>query len=338
MSMKNTMPNLLNSLKTSHKLFFVGLIFIVIALGSLLFLVSQKSTSEPLKVSDNSHIETKEVISKKETSEVCLEQVFESHVTFNDNNEETGVPSEDTQKINHVNEEISESDLDGEIEGDVKDKAHILADKIICIDPGHQEVANFEQELIAPSSDQYKIKCSGGTQGIITGVPEYELNLQVALLLRSELENNGATVVLTREEAAVNISNIERAEIANNNESHIFVRLHADGSSNAAVNGISILVPSNKFIHDEQLLIDSNRAANCILERLTDVTGAKNNGIIERGDISGFNWSNVPVVLVEMGFMTNNDEDQLLNTPEYQEKIAVGIISGLEDYFKNVEE
>lgn len=337
MSMKNTMPNLLNSLKTNHKLFLVGLILVVITLGSILFLVGQRSTSEPLELSENSHIETIEIVSKKEMSELCQEQVYESHVTLNNNNEETRVLSEDTQVFDNINEEIIESDLDSDIEDEVKDKAPILADKVICIDPGHQEVANFEQELIAPSSNEYKIKCSGGTQGIITGVPEHDLNLQVALLLRNELENIGATVVLTREEATVNISNIERAKIANNSESHIFIRLHADGSSNSAVNGISILVPSNKYIKDDQMLMDSNRAANCILEKLTEVTGAKNNGIVERDDISGFNWSMVPVVLVEMGFMTNRDEDQLLNMTEYQDKIVSGIISGLEDYFENVE-
>ena len=63
--------------------------------------------------------------------------------------------------------------------------------------------------------------------------------------------------------------------------------------------------------------------------------GIKVNGVFERGDLTGFNWSQVPVVLVEMGFLSNYTEDQMMSNPEYQTKLMQVISDGLDEYFAN---
>lgn len=208
----------------------------------------------------------------------------------------------------------------------------ILSGKKICIDPGHQQIPNSDLEPIAPNSSIMKEKTSAGTIGIKTDIPEYEVNLAISLKLKTNLENYGVIVFMTREENNVNISNIERAEIANE-ESEIMIRLHADGSTNTKTNGISILIPGPRFINDKLLITKSKKIASIIIKCIINLTGSKNNGLTERNDLTGFNWSTIPVILIEMGFLTNEREDILLNTSEYQDKIVNGIIDGLAIYF-----
>ena len=212
---------------------------------------------------------------------------------------------------------------------------NILSGKIICIDPGHQSKPNFEKELLAPGSNEKKIKDPGGTSGVSTGKPEYVLNLEVSLKLRDKLDSIGAKVVMTRESHDVDIGNIKRAQIANECNADLFLRIHADGSNNSSINGISILVPGNKYINDSNMLQKSKTSAGLILNGMVDETGARSRGLIERNDITGFNWSKVPVMLIEMGFMSNPDEDKLLSTEDYQMKIVEGIVEGIEKYFEN---
>ena len=212
---------------------------------------------------------------------------------------------------------------------------NILNGKVICIDPGHQEKPNFEKEFLAPSSNEKKIKDGGGTAGISTRTPEYVLNLEVSLKLRDELKAYGADVVMTRESHDVDIGNIGRAQIANECNADLFLRIHADGSNNTSISGISILVPGNKYINDSDILKKSKSAGNSILNGMVEKTGALSRGIVERNDITGFNWSNVPVILIEMGFMTNPEEDRLLSTQDYQSNIVEGIVDGIIRYFEN---
>ncbi|WDV46335.1 N-acetylmuramoyl-L-alanine amidase [Clostridiaceae bacterium M8S5] len=208
-----------------------------------------------------------------------------------------------------------------------------ISDKIICIDPGHQLKGNLEKEAVAPNSKIVKFKCSSGTVGVSTKIREEKLNLEVGLLLKQKLINEGAKVVMTRETSKVDISNVERAEISNKANSDVFIRIHTDGSENHNVAGISVLVPNDKYIKDKKMLQRSYDIGSCVLKSVVEHTKAKNKGIIKRGDISGFNWSKKPVILIEMGFMTNPDEDKKLNAKQYQNKIVEGIIDGLKRYF-----
>lgn len=212
----------------------------------------------------------------------------------------------------------------------------ILKGKIICIDPGHQAKENNELELVAPAGSEKKEKMSWGTSGVATGVPEYKLNLDVSLKLKSALEKAGVKVFMTRESNDVNTGNIERAKAANDSKAELVIRIHADGLDNPNVRGASVLYPGAKYISDKNMISKSKLAAEKILAGFVSGTGAVSRGSVERNDLTGFNWSTVPVILIEMGFMTHPQEDRLLNSSEYQDKMVEGIVKGLRDYFKSI--
>lgn len=204
----------------------------------------------------------------------------------------------------------------------------------ICIDPGHQLKGDSDTEQMAPDSGSYKARVSSGTAGIATKKPEYELNLEASLKLKHILESRGYKVLMTRESHDVNISNMERAIFANENNADMVVRIHADGSNDSGVTGASILIPSKDGQYTSGIFSDSSECAKYVNENMKN-NGFKVNGIFERSDLTGFNWSKVPVVLVEMGFMSNYTEDQNMASPQYQEKMMKCIADGLDQYFKN---
>lgn len=202
------------------------------------------------------------------------------------------------------------------------------ANFIVCIDPGHQRRGDLSLEPIAPGSSKTKPKVTGGATGITTRTPEYEITLKISILLKNLLESKGIKVVMTRTTNEVNVSNIERAQIANKAKVNLFVRIHADGSTDSSVNGISALYPANSSL-SSSIYSESKKAAELIQESLVRDTGRKDNGIKQRSDLSGFNWSKVPVILVESGFLSNREEDLRLNTSDEQKRIAQGITEGI---------
>jgi len=207
----------------------------------------------------------------------------------------------------------------------------------ICIDPGHQRKPNFEKEPIAPDSEETKIKVSAGTQGVYTGKPEYELALEVALKIKKILKLKGYNVLMTRENHDVDISNKERAAMANGSDASLCVRIHADGSTSREVNGISVLYPIKDSPNNgEEKYSKSKLLAELLLKNLIESTNANSRGIIPRADITGFNWSDITVALVEMGYMTNPEEDRKMSTAQYQYRIAEGTVDGIEDYLHSV--
>jgi N-acetylmuramoyl-L-alanine amidase len=204
---------------------------------------------------------------------------------------------------------------------------------VVVLDPGHQSRSDSKMEPIGPGSSKTKPRVTGGTQGVVTGVPEYEIVLQIANNLKEELEGRGVTVVMTRTENDVNLSNSERAQIANANAADLFIRIHADGSADSQVSGISTLYPAqNQWTGP--IAADSKRAALTVQDGMVAATGATSKGIVARDDISGFNWSEVPAVLVETGFMSNPVEDRLLSSAHYQDKLARGIADGTMSYLE----
>lgn len=205
-----------------------------------------------------------------------------------------------------------------------------LKGKIICIDAGHGVFTKARQEKIAPNTTKTKPAFVSGTSG--QGVTEEQINLQVAKLLQKELENLGAKVIMTRTTRKTNMSNIDRAQFANKNKADISIKLHCDGAANANVNGISVLIPKTKYV-DKKIVHLSNKLGKLVLHDVVQETGAKNRGLISRDDLTGFNWSKVPVILIEMGFMTNKAECNRLKNKTYQKKIVKGIVHGVEEYF-----
>lgn len=207
------------------------------------------------------------------------------------------------------------------------------SDIVVVIDPGHQAKANLELEPIGPGSVQRKEKVRGGATGTTSRVPEHVVTLRIALLVKNKLQSAGVSVVMTRERADVNLSNRERAEIANKARAGLFLRIHADGSTNAALQGISVLYPgSNAWtapIRDGSL-----RAARLIKSTTVAATGRPDRGLVARSDLTGFNWSKVPAILIEVGFLSNPEEDRLLNQASFQDKLATGIAAGVVDYLR----
>lgn len=207
--------------------------------------------------------------------------------------------------------------------------------KTIFIDPGHQRKGDLSKERVSPSSNETKYKVTYGASGVATKKPEYQLTLEASMVLKQELEKRGFHVMMSRTQNDVNVSNMQRAEMANNANASLTVRVHADGSDdNSSVRGFSILTPANT--QDTQgIYQESLQASQTILNTMrSNGIQIHGSGIFKRSDMTGFNWSKTPVVLLEMGFMSNPDEDRLLSDPSYQRKLMGLTADAIMKYFQ----
>lgn len=201
----------------------------------------------------------------------------------------------------------------------------------ICIDPGHQNKGDSKLEPVDPNNSAMKPRVSSGTAGVGTKIPEYKINLEAALILKDILSDKDYNIIMTREINEINISNIERAKIANDANADMTIRIHCDSINNSGKTGASILIPSKDGKFTGAIYEKSNEYAKALKENLEN-SGVKVNGIFERKDITGFNWSKVPVVILEMGFMSNWNEDKMLADSNYQRKLMEAVAAALEDY------
>ena len=200
---------------------------------------------------------------------------------------------------------------------------------VVVLDPGHDLRLNAATEPIGPGSSVQKMKDGGGSRGVVTRTPEAVLNLAIARRTAALLRRAGVRVVMTRTRTAgTSMGNVARAAVANRAHAALFLRVHADGSESRATRGTSVLYPAYRRGWTDDVAAPSRRAAGLVLSELARALAFPNRGLQRRSDVTGFNWADVPAILVEVGFLTNPREDRLLVTARYRQLAAVGLCRG----------
>lgn len=284
---------------------------------------STQPESEDKKENSNSNEIEENTSNKNENT------TKEENKTQNENVKKDTKEKEKNASKEEGKKESSKSDKDIEKSENKKSKG-----KTIVIDPGHQTKGDSSKEPIGPGATETKAKVTTGATGVYTKQTESELNLKVALLLEKELKQKGYTVIMTRRTNNVNISNSQRAKIANDANADAFIRIHADSVDTESVNGMSTLCQTSKNKYNGKLANESYKLSKYILDSMAKETGAKNRGVTKTDTMSGINWSKVPVTIIEMGFLSNEKEDKLLASNDYQKKIVKGIVTGIEKFLK----
>lgn len=206
--------------------------------------------------------------------------------------------------------------------------------RVIVIDPGHQGVGNNDQEAVGPGSSTMKAKVAGGATGVVSRKTESLINLEVGLKLKAELEARGYTIIMTRTSQNVNISNQQRAQIGNSHNASAIIHLHCDSANASSARGAHTIAIASNNPYCPSLYSASSLLANSVISNYCATTGIKSRGVSYRNDLTGLNWSTVPAIYLEMGFISNSEEDSLLSSSTFQTQCAIGIANGIDAYYQ----
>lgn len=205
--------------------------------------------------------------------------------------------------------------------------------KLIVLNAGHQKVQDKNQEPLGPGSSETKNRVTSGTRGVVTGMYEYELNLLMAEKLEKRLLEEGFSVKMVRTSHEVSLSNKERAEMANAWGADLYISIHANGSENSKERGILTIYPSKDNPFVSHLSEESRRLSELLHDAMVEKTGAIPVGAVAMDHMVSLNWSEVPATIIEMGYMSNRQEDVLLSEEAYQAKLVEGMVEGIKAYF-----
>ena len=190
------------------------------------------------KYQNNKSVEFDETKNVSEENLTLKESININKTLSNETTEKNTDRKELNEKELNENENKNESNKEKEVKKDTEKK------KTIVIDPGHQAKGDSSKEPIGPGASETKAKVTTGATGIYTKQKESELALKVALLLEKELKQEGYNVIMTRKTNNINISNSQRAKIANNAKADAFIRIHADSYDDSKVNRNIYIMPN----------------------------------------------------------------------------------------------
>lgn len=210
---------------------------------------------------------------------------------------------------------------------------------VIVLDPGHSSVVAGGMEPLGPGSSTMKSKDTSGTQGVATGVEEYRLNMDIARQLQTELKKRGYYRTFLTHQGGKAMSCIQRTQVANSKKADAYLRIHANGSENQSANGaMTICTTQNNPWVNKSLYTKNKKLSGCVLDAYTAATGIRKDSIGSEGiwftdEMTGNNWSSVPCTLIEMGYMSNPEEDKKMQDEAFRKKMVQGIANGIDRYF-----
>ena len=304
----------------------------IIIISSLMLLGCGSNSTKPNINKDSNSINN----SNEENNET------EKNNSNNENNsiDENNNTEKNDSKEGNIDQEKEKNKIDTNTDKEVDKKSDVEPycenepnkankDITIVIDPGHSSTISNETEPECPGSQKRKLKDTLGATGVQSKIPEYTITHGVAEELKKLLISEGYNVIMTKDSPDKQLSNIERTTIGNDNNANLIIRIHCDGVDSPKACGASILVPATKGNVTKDISDISYSYGEKILTAYTKYTGLKNRGVVVRDDLTGFNWSKVPIVLIELGFISNPNEDSYLSNPDNYIKIATGISNGI---------